>query len=90
MQVLFSLLSTHLQISLILFHYSVDEWLVKGGTSLKTLAAILVRRQAALDQLSSRAEVAASYLAAAEAVLNGKVPHCLPDEHAFADLALEA
>jgi hypothetical protein len=73
----------------------VDEWLVKGGPSLKILTAGLVRRQAVLDQLASRAQVrpyylspsdsyrlreqvAASYQAAATAILSGHFPEYVP------------
>ena len=67
---------------------TVDEWLIKGGPSLKLLGEGLVRRQAALDELAARRQVAAAYQAAALAILNGHIPASLPDQLAFAALSL--
>ncbi|KAK4701012.1 hypothetical protein P7C70_g5222, partial [Phenoliferia sp. Uapishka_3] len=59
-----------------------DEWLVKGGPSLKILGAGLVRRQKELDVLSLRIKAAAQLNSAAQAILRGIAPAVLyaPDE----------
>lgn len=56
---------------------------VKGGPSLKILTAGLVRRQAVLDQLAARKQIANTLTAGAQAIMRGDMPAFMPSSDQF-------
>lgn len=66
---------------------------MKGGPSLKILTAGLVRRQAVLDQLAARKQIANTLTAGAQAIMRGDMPAFMPSSDQFnimAELNLSA